>query len=175
LVAAVAAVAAIAATPLSAAGEVSREYQVKAAFLYNFVQFVDWPARAFASEQEPITIGIVGHDPFQGVLDQIVADKRVNGRELVVRRFQGAGDLGRCHLLFVGGAEAERAAAVIAKGRAMGALTVGEPEQFTRAGGVIRLFTEDNRVRFEVNLDAAEQAQLKISSKLLKLARIFKR
>jgi YfiR/HmsC-like len=155
------------------ADEPSREYQIKAAFIYNFVQFVEWPASAFQSDSSPITIGILGDNPFGDVLEHVVQGKTVNGRSLVVRYFSRIEDAERCQVLFVNSADQGLLSALHDQLKDKSVLTIGEAEQFLWTGGVIRFYTEDNKVRFEINLEAAQQARLKISSKLLRLAKIF--
>jgi hypothetical protein len=156
--------------------ERSREYQIKAACIYNFVQFVNWPDDAFSDPRQPIVLGVYGpDDPFQGTLEQIVKDKQVNGRHLEVRHPARIEDLHTAQLVFV--PQAESAATTPIRDKLAGApvLMVGESDDFLTAGGMIRFFLEQNKMRFEVNVEAAEQARLRISAKLLKLARIFKR
>ncbi len=149
------------------------EYQVKAAFLYNFARFVEWPARE-ASPSAEITIGVLGSDPFGEALDRTIAGKSVNGRALKVVRLKDARDAPRCQILFVElPTESALAGVLEAVGRAP-VLTVGDAESFTRKGGVIRFFMEDNKVRFAINVDAAQRAGLKISSKLLALAKVIR-
>jgi hypothetical protein len=150
----------------------SREYAVKAAFLYNFAQFVEWPGDAFSGPDAPIIIGVVGEDPFGGLLEQAVRDKKVGGRPLVIQRFHDAGSLRFCHILYVAPSESEETAQVLAKAGQL-TLAVGDFESFTARGGTFRFLLEDNRVRFEVNVAATHKLRIKISSKLLKLARVY--
>jgi hypothetical protein len=159
--------------PTARADEPSREYQVKAAFIYNFVQFVEWPQTAFSSDSDPITIGVVGGNPFGDALERAVSGKVIGGRSLTVKYFADARDLGPCQVLFVNSSDADFMQAIHEKLKGKSVLSIGEPEQFPWTGGVIRFYEEDNRVRFEINLEAAEAARLKISSKLLRLAKIF--
>ena len=156
----------------SCQAEPSREYVVKAAFLYNFAQFVEWPSDAFSSPEAPIIIGVVGEDPFGGVLEQAVRDKKIGGRPLIIQRFRDVGSLRFCHILYVAPSEADNANQIIAK---VGSLTlaVGDFESFTAKGGTFRFLLEDNRVRFEVNVASTRNLRIKISSKLLKLARVY--
>jgi hypothetical protein len=158
-----------------ARAEPSREYAVKAAFIYNFAQFTQWPADAFASADSPFVIGVVGDDPFSGALDRAVAGKTVAGHPMVVKRVDNAADLGECGLIFLPASQEARVSDVLKALADKPILTVGETDNFPWAGGVIRFVTEDNKVRFEINPEAAERARLRISSKLMKLARIFKR
>jgi hypothetical protein len=158
--------------PLSA-DEVPSEYQVKAAFLYNFTKFVEWPDSAFAGSDSPFVIGIVGRDPFGSILDRTVEGKTVVGRNFVVRRYRTAADMQPCHLLFISESENGRLAKVLQRvGRHT--LTVGDVDKFLQRGGAVNFVIESNKVRFEINLDAADRAGLRISSKLLALARVVK-
>jgi hypothetical protein len=159
--------------PAAKADEPSREYQIKAAFIYNFVQFVDWPSSAFESDTSVIAIGVLGANPFGDVLERTVAGKTVKGRSLVVHYFSRIDDVGQCQVLFVGSSDQGFLAALHDKLKDKSVLTIGEDEEFLWTGGVIRFFSDDNKIRFEINQKAAEQAQLKISSKLLRLAKIF--
>jgi hypothetical protein len=157
----------------SRADEPSREYQIKAAFIYNFVQFVEWPASAFESDASPITIAILGSNPFGDELERVVQGKTVNGRSLAVRYFSRIEEVNQCQVLFVDSSDQSFLAALHDKLKDKNVLSIGEAEQFLWTGGVIRFYSEDNKVRFEVNQEAAEQARLKISSKLLRLSKIF--
>jgi hypothetical protein len=148
------------------------EYEVKAAFLLKFTDYVEWPAAA--NDAKDFTIGVLGDDPFGSVLDQSVQGKSTGSRPLRVVRANDIKDLKGCQIVFIVVSEPERLSAVLADLNHDPVLTVGESDAFTRAGGMIRFFTEKNRVRFEVNLEAAEQAALRISSKLLKVARIYR-
>jgi hypothetical protein len=150
------------------------EYRVKAVFLYNFAKFVEWtPARSTATH-EPIILGVVGDDPFGEVLEQTIKGKTVNGRELVVKRFPHPSEARACQVLFISSSEKKRLRSIFESLRGASVLTVGETEGFAQLGGIVNFVLEDNRVHFEVNVDAAERAKLKISSKLLSLARIVK-
>jgi hypothetical protein len=148
------------------------EYEVKAAFLFNFAKFVEWPPDAFPDPATPVTICIVGEDPFGQGLDAVVEGETLNGRRLAVRRLRDLLQARDCHVLFVSRSEKERLPALLAGLRSGGVLTVGEGDGFLEQGGMIRFVLEQNRVRFDINLDAAEHARLKLSSKLLRLARV---
>jgi hypothetical protein len=145
------------------------EYPVKAAYLYQFLRFVEWP-----EEREHLSacVGLIGDDPFQAALDRTIAGKTVAGRVLQVRRFEGLEDLGECPVLFVPRSEAPRLKAILAKVAPWRTLTIGEDAAFTQAGGMVRFFVEERRVRFEINLPAAHQAGLRLSSRLLALAEV---
>jgi hypothetical protein len=150
----------------------SLEYKVKGAFLLNFAKFTKWPADEFVATNTPITIGIVGDDPFGSALDQLVADETIGTRRIVVKRLAFSSDLSQCQVLFIPkSADAED---VLKRVVSPGVLTVGESDNFLDAGGVIRLLIEDKKVRFEVNMAAAQRARLTVSSQLLKLARTIK-
>jgi hypothetical protein len=141
------------------------EYQVKAAFLLNFIKFVEWPESAFEDAASPMSICVLGEDPFGSGLDRIVKAEVVNGRSVTVRRLKRAPAPKSCQVLFLASPnrELETLAAPV--------LTVGEGERFLREGGIIRFVIENRRVRFDVNQTAAEKAGLKISSKLMTVAR----
>ena len=157
----------------------SSEYLIKAGFIYNFAKFVEWPSAAFAQPDSPIVIGVLGTDPFGTVLDRLVQDKKIGQRGFVVRRYKWGKDLKDlkdlrdCKILFVSASEKAHADEIIQLVKWLPILTVGETPGFAERGGVIRFTVEDNRVRFEVNVDAAHQADLNISSRLLTLAKII--
>ena len=146
------------------------EYLIKAAYLYNFALFVGWPADAFSTPDAPIVIGIVGADPFDQALDRTVQNKRINRRPIVVRRLNWGSDLRQCHMLFISASEAAKAADMPARLEGLPILVVGESSDFARRGGTINFTLDDNKIRFEVNLDAAKKSRLDISAKLLNVA-----
>ena len=148
------------------------EYQVKAIFLFNFSQFVDWPAAAFADGRSPLVIGVLGSDPFGATLDEIVRGETVNGRPLAVRRYESVEQIEACHILFIERSQDEQLDAVLAALKGRNVLTVGDFEGFARRGGIIRFVTVGNKIRLRVNLAAAQDAKLTISSKLLRPAQI---
>ena len=154
-------------------GAPSRENQVKAAFIYNFAQFVEWPDDAFPGNGAPFVIGILGDGALHATLEQALKGKTAGGREFAVRNYRTVADIQRCHILFVGAAEQGRAGEVIQRVARQGTLTVGDFDGFTAQAGVVRFLTEDNKLRFEVNVEAANDEHLRVSSKLLKLARIY--
>jgi hypothetical protein len=156
-------------------GGASREYQLKAAFIFNFAQFVEWPQEAFAGPDAPLVIGVVGDNPFGGVLEQVVGGKKAGGRSIVVKHFQNAGALERCQVLFVSGSERDRMPQIVERCARENTLTVGDFDDFTGSAGMIRFMTQDNRLRFEVNLEAMGRGRLRASAKLLKLAQIYNR
>jgi uncharacterized protein DUF4154 len=148
------------------------EYDVKAAFLYNFVKFTEWPASAFRDEEAPIVLGIFGEDPFGPELDRMLAEKTAHGRSFEVRRLLLPGDAASCHVLFIANSGEERWPAIVdaIKGRPI--LTIGESRDFARHRGHINFVVENNRVLFEINLERTASSSLMISSQLLRLARL---
>lgn len=150
----------------------SPEYLTKAAFLCNFALFVEWPPDVFTTRDAPIVLGVVGADPFDQALDQTIKNKRIKGRPLVIRRLQPGQDLSQAHILFVSASEAARGDELIARVGSHPVLLVGETPDFARRGGAIAFTMEDERVRFEINLEAARRARLHVSAKLLNLARV---
>lgn len=150
----------------------SREYQVKAAFLFNFLQFVEWPAATFPSADSPIRIGILGDDPFGPALDAVVRDENVHGRRLVILRSQRTEDLQTCHLLFICKSEQRRVEGILSRLAARPVFTVSEINGFARQGGIVALYADGRKIRFEINMGAARRSDLKLSSQLLELGRI---
>lgn len=148
------------------------EYQVKAAFLYQFLKYVDWPAKAFGKSTDPVIIGVLGVDDFGTALPQVVVGKTINDRPIVIRSSANLSDLKNSHLLFVSRSERQRIGQVLNELRSSYALTVGDTDGFAEAGGMINLKLEDDKIRFEINVQAATQAGLRISSRLLSVARI---
>ena len=149
----------------------SNEYQVKAAFLYNFAKFVDWPSDAFGGSNAPLIIGVVGDDPFGAALDQAINGKSIGGHSLVVRRLRWGQDLRSCQILYISSSERKHLPQIIQSLRGASVLTVGDMGQFNQQGGIINFILETSKVRFEINSRGANQAGLKISSKLLALAK----
>jgi hypothetical protein len=153
----------------------SSEYLIKAGFIYNFAKLVEWPTTAFAQPDSPIVIGILGDDPFGSTLDRIVADKKINGRGFAVKRLKWTRelkDLRDCNILFVSSSEREHLDSVVEAVKWLPVLTIGDTPGFARRGGIMNFTLEDNKIRFEVNVEAAKHADLTISSRLLTLARI---
>lgn len=162
--------AVVAATTLGVAAADARaslEYPVKAAFLFQFARFVEWPA---AAEAGALEIGVVGPDPFGEALERAIAGKAVGGRPLIIRRFATAEDVRSCAILFVSEQEGPQLSRILSRLGSAAVLTVGEGREFVRAGGMVGFFVEDNRVRFEVNLKATDAGGLRVSSRLLGVA-----
>ena len=157
----------------AAAQTTTSEYQVKAVFLFNFTQFVDWPQKAFSDPQEPIVIGVLGDDPFGNYLDDTVRGEKVDNRPLVVRRYHAAEDIdGSCQVLFISRSEAARTEQIIAHLKDRSILTVSDEDEFGRRGGMVRFIAENSRIKLRINVAAAKAAGLTISSKLLRVAEI---
>jgi len=151
--------------------EPATEYQVKAAFLYNFAKFVEWPPASFAGPAGPLEICVLGQDPFGEELRSITQDKLVNGHRLEVRHVDDAQQARSCHILFVASSEKGQLKLILESLHGSSVLTVGDSKGFTEHGGMINFVLEDDRVKFDVNRKAAEEAGLKISSKLLSVAK----
>jgi len=157
----------------SGQSEQPSEYDVKAAFLFNFTKFVEWPESSFDDSHSPIVLGIIGDDPFGDSLPRMIAGQQVQGRSIVIRKERLGDDLRRCHILFVSASERQHRAQILASIEPSSVLTVSDIDGFAEAGGVIEFVTEENRVRFVVNLEAATESKLRMSAKLLALARII--
>jgi hypothetical protein len=167
----------------------SLEYQVKAAFLYNFLQFVDWPEEKSADSNEPITIGIIGKNPFGDAFEAIKNKKVKGGRGVIIKRFKSFEDLKKstekdkpesdqetetltkCHLLFICSSEQKNLKETIDLLKDHSVLTVADMQGFLESGGIVNFVIEENKVGFEINIAAAEHAKLKIRSQLLRLAK----
>ncbi len=152
--------------------ETSPEYQVKAVFLFNFAQFVDWPPEALGGPEAPLVIGILGEDPFGPALDDTVRNETVKSRKLVVQRFQRVEDIGSCHILFISRSESRHIEQIVTALSGRSILTVSDLTGSALQGVMIRFLTEKNKIRLRVNLDATKAAHLVLSSKLLRPAEI---
>lgn len=149
----------------------AEEYRLKAAFLVHFTQLVDWPPDALGGAKNPLTICTVGKDPFHGDLEATVEGKSIGSRPFRVQHFKQAQEVQGCQVLFVSSSVRAQVSVLIAGIKNQAVLTVGETDDFVREGGVIGFCLDDNKVRFEINVEAAERARLKISSRLLLLAK----
>jgi hypothetical protein len=153
----------------------SKEYQVKAVFLFNFAQFVEWPPAAFGDGTSPLVIGVLGDNPFGTYLDETVRDEKVGNRPLEVRRYQRVDEIKTCHVLFVGLSEANRLEQILASLKDRSILIVGDSNDFVQRGGMIQLASSQSRIRLRINEGAAKTANLTISSKLLRSAELVTR
>jgi hypothetical protein len=149
----------------------SPEYLIKAAYLYNFMKFVEWPPEEFKDSLSPINLYILGTDPFGGALDSI-SDKMVKGRRLHIKHVNHVNEISGGHILFISASEKRNLRHTLRALKNSAILTVGEMDGFAQQGGVINFITVENRIQFEINPDAAQQSGLKISSQLLRLAKI---
>jgi hypothetical protein len=152
----------------------SSEYTVKAAFLFHFAEFVDWPAEAFKDANTPITYCITGEDPFHGALDDSLRAKVVGNRGMRVEHLKQGDSVQGCQVLFIGAAENKRTASILANVKRSAILTVGESQNFAENGGMIEFFLEGKKIRFDINLAAVNAAKLKMSARLLALAKTVK-
>jgi hypothetical protein len=154
-------------------GLINREYPLKALFLYNFGGYVEWPNEAFAEAKSPFVIGVLGAAPLDDTLSQIAAQKNIGGRRIVFQRFKTVDDVGKCQLLFISRAVPQaQQQQLIAKFKGEPVLTVGETANFAADGGCINFFVQANKIRFEINVQALKQQNLKVNSKLLAMAKI---
>jgi hypothetical protein len=161
-----------AATSFAADPETLTEYQIKAGFFFNFTRFVEWPEDAFATPTSPIVACIVGETPLTDLLTGVALGKVVNGRTVSITRLKPTDDFRGCNLLFVSEAAERRTAEILARLKKTNTLTVGETPGFPLAGGMINFSIQDNRVKLEMNLDAATRAGLKVNSKLIAVSRL---
>jgi hypothetical protein len=148
------------------------EEQIKAGFLFNFTKFVEWPANTFPDANAPIVLGIVGESPITHLLSEISVGKSVNGRAVEVRSFKTGQDLRVCQILFIGASEARHVGQILEGLKGSNVLTVSEVGGFAQSGGMINFYVEGNNVRLEINLDTAVNGGLKISSKVIAVARL---
>lgn len=153
-----------------APGVAFTEYQLKAAFLYNFSLFVEWPQEAFVHDSTRFRIGVLGEDPFGTTLQRVIAGKKVHGKRLEVRHYRRVEQVRDCHLLYISRTERKNQGRILAYLKNSSVLTIGESENFLKAGGMIQLFNKSRRVRFNINPEVAKEAGLQMSSRLLSLA-----
>ena len=163
---------------LSARGQVAKEYDLKAVFLCRFALFVEWPTNAFPDAETPITIGVLGSDPFGKSLDEAVRNEIVQSRKLVVESYSSVESIINladekniiCHILFVSQSESGKLGRIFAGLKGRHILTVGESDRFCQSGGIIQFVIVENKIRFIINQDAAKAAKIKLSATLLDLA-----
>jgi YfiR/HmsC-like len=148
------------------------EYEVKAAFIYNFAKYVSWPEASTSEKKKPFVIGVIGKDPFGQALDAAMRGRSVEGRAVFVERYGKVEEVADCDILFISSSEKNNLHRILEALHKAPVLTVGDMDQFAERGGMINLTTEEKRVRFEINVEAAERAGLKPGSQLLRLARI---
>lgn len=149
------------------------EYKIKAVFLFNFTQFVEWPHDAFNNNNDPFVIGILGKDPFGKYIDEVVQNEKVGNHPLTIMRYHNTNEINNCQVLFIESDDSNLSAVLSAlNNRAI--LTVSDMQGFTQAGGIIGFITTDNKIKLQININAAKEAELNISSKLLSVASILK-
>lgn len=151
------------------------EYQMKAAYVYNLAKFVDWPAEAFKTASDPLTICVLGQSPILVTLNEAVNGESIDERKLLVRQVSEVQQASNCHILFIASSDRKYLQAVLRDLKTPGVLTLGESAGFAEEGGVVNFRLEGKKVRIEINLNAAGQQKLRISPKLLSLAQIVKK
>ena len=156
------------------AAEPSKEYQVKAVFLYNFAQFAEWPPNSFETKDSPVVICTLGNNPFGDFLKDTVRNEVVRGRPLKVEHHQRVEEIKTCHILYIGQSEADRLEQDLNVLKGKPVLTVSDIESAAVRGLMIRLVTQSNKIRIRVNLEEAKAAGLNLSSKLLRAADIVR-
>jgi len=149
----------------------AEEYKVKAIFLYNFTQFVDWPETVFMSPEEPFIIGIVGDDPFGNYIDETVRGEYIGTHPIIIKRCHDIRSTLTCHMLYINSTDKEMVRTILNAVSDKNILTVSDDPSFNKLGGIIRFYTEDNKIRFQINLSRSKEAKLSISSKLLSVAK----
>ena len=152
---------------------VSKEYQIKAAFLLNFIQFVEWPPMVFTNADEPFRIGVLGENPFGTALEETVQGEAINNHKIIVQHARQIKDLKDCQIIFIGKSEKEKVGEILAELDSKPVLTVSELEGFDQSGGIINFYLEGKKVRFEINPTTAGREGLKVSSQLLSLGKII--
>jgi hypothetical protein len=151
--------------------DTSPEYKLKAAYLFNFTKFVDWPTNAFADAKAVMVIGVLGEDPFGNSLEEIVQNRTINGRSLAIQRVRRVEELKNCQLLFISRSEQSHLKSILAGLDGRPVLTVSDADDFLDNGGTISLVLDGRNIRFEINAGTAERAGLKIDAQLLSLAK----
>jgi hypothetical protein len=149
------------------------EYQVKAAFLYNFLKFVEWPEGRSPVSDAAIPLCILGNDPFGNIMDDF-KDKQVAGKKVVISQIRSASGIRDCQALFISGSEKVDVEAIAELASGLQILTIGDTERFAQKGVIINMYMDNNKVRFEINIDASKKAGLRIDSRLLNLATIVR-
>jgi hypothetical protein len=163
------AIAGVVLLPVLGAQDSAEEYAVKAAFLYNFARFTDWPTDCFPEEDSPIVVCIFGRDPFGDTIE-FLQKKTIHGRPVVLKREERLASLEVCHILFVSSSKRDQLDEIVGKTAGWSVLTVSDMEEFAHKGGGVGFVHKDNKIRFEVNPETTKKAGLRLSSKLLRLA-----
>ncbi len=150
----------------------NREYQIKAAFVFNFTQFVEWPATSFFNAQSPAVIGILGPDPFGNYLQDLITGEKMKQHPLVIKHFSNVEEVHNCHILYINSSDKKVIENIIEKLKGKNILTISDANRFSKLGGMVRLYTKNDKVNIEINLEAAKEEDLVVSSKLLKFSQI---
>jgi len=150
------------------------EYEVKAAYLYNFIKFVQWPEEAFSDNMDPIVIGIVGDDPFIDKLKIFTEQKTVHSRHLVIEKYEPYHIINQCHVLYIVSVDRRFQVSILQRLERKWILTIGDAEYFTRIGGIINFITDEEHIGFEINITELQKSELVMSSQILKLATIIR-
>ena len=153
--------------------DTSLEYKVKAACMFNFARFVEWPKSSFAKDDSPIVFAVVGEDPFGKILDATLKGKTIGGRKTVIERYRDVWEIKSPHILYVSESQQKALPGIFRKLDHKHTLTVSDIDDFAQLGGVAHFYLKSGRVAFEINLDKADELKLVISSQLLKLARVL--
>lgn len=161
--------------PGAAQAQTADEYQVKAAYMYNLAKFVDWPSEAFERPSQPLVFCVLGESPLSRPLEDALAGKIVGQRPLVFHQLTDSKQAGDCKVLFISWPDQKRLRPILDQVKSLHVLTVGEVEDFTQEGGIVRFLLDAGRVRLEFNLDAADDAKLHVSSKLLSLGKTVRK
>lgn len=149
------------------------ELQLKAAFIYNFTRFIDWPPRAYTSPDAPFIIGVMGDGGLAKRINEVVKGESVGNHDISARNFDKVGDVGHCNILYIGGDEFIEVRRMLPDLNRRGILTVSDVSGFEKWGGIVRFFKEDSKLRLQINIDQAKAADLTISSKLMSLSKIY--
>lgn len=159
--------------PTDAQPSITPEYQLKAVFLYNFTQFIDWPSASFSSDTAPMVIGILGKDPFGSYLQETIAGEKMNGHPLLIEHYVSAEEIKMPHILFINLPDTKKTEKIITALKGKDILTVSDYDDFLKQGGMIRFVKQKGKINLQVNLEMTKAANLVISSKLLRLVTIF--
>lgn len=154
---------------------IAKEHQLKAAFIFNFITFVEWPPNTFESPTAPLLIDVAGQTPIFAELGKAVKDRKIDGRPLIVRPVETPDEARVTHLLFVPASEDYRCEKWLSAVEKASVLTIGESEAFARRGGMINFVQEVDKLRFEINMDSVDAAHLRIGAQLQKLAKTLRR
>jgi len=155
--------------------EALKEYELKAAFVYNFSKFIEWPTNRLHGASTPFVVAVAGTSPCAAELGKIAKERKVNGRTIIVKTVQTPAEARDAQVLFVAASEDSRLKEWLAGIHGAGVLSIGESERFSKEGGMINFLLEGEKIRFDLNIDQAEDTGLKISAQLQKLARTIRR